>query len=83
MYNSKRINVPVQIRMYWWEKLPKINKSTGTFIRNSRVHVTRIFKPTKIYSCYRNSITKCTARFLQRDLKNRVRGNFALENRVI
>ena len=37
MYNSKRINVLVQIRTYWWEKLPKINKRTGTFIRNSRV----------------------------------------------
>ena len=37
MYNSKRINVLVQIRTYWWEKLPKINKHTGTFFRNSRV----------------------------------------------
>ena len=34
---QKRINVLVQIRTYWWEKLPKINKRTGTFIRNSRV----------------------------------------------
>jgi hypothetical protein len=27
--NSKRINVLVQIRTYWWEKLPKINNCSA------------------------------------------------------
>ena len=33
----KIINVLAGIRPYWWEKSSKINKRTGTFIRDSRV----------------------------------------------
>ena len=46
--------------------------------------ITRILEPTKIQTCYRNSISKCSKVLLQRNLKNRVREKFALwENRVI
>ena len=34
---SISINVPSEIRAYRWEKIPKINKRTGTLISYSRV----------------------------------------------
>ena len=44
--SSNLINVPSQIRSYPLEKFPEINKRTGMFIWNSRVH-TYLFKSKK------------------------------------
>ena len=48
---SQKINVLVLIRVYWWENWSKINKRTGTFIRNSRVLLKILSYVTQNLTC--------------------------------